>query len=598
MVPQRPELGVSGKAINLRANFFPLETLPNLTIHHYSVSIFPDVPPAKNRKIFLLWEQASNDQGLLNGVMPVYDGRFNMYSPAPLPFKGEMAMFQIDYFEEDEFPQCTELTPENLKRVPKTFEMTLTKITEINFDRLRMFLKGLSFEVPDEELGVLDVVMRHRPSLMFTTVGRCFYTPDAAATIANGAQLWQGFHQSLRPTRGRLLINLDVSATAFYQAGSILHIFAQMLNKLNIKDIKTPLSSKDFSKVERAIKGLKVVVNHRGQIRRKYKIAKLTSGDAESTKFSLNDSKKSISVAQYFMDKYKIKLQYPKFPCLVFGDESHPVYLPMELCDIVPGQRHLKKLNEKQTAEMIKFTCQAPHVRSNKISTGMTILHEKDDEYLNEFGITMSNEMMTIPARVLPAPTISYHPASKEPLIQPKEGAWNLRDKMLAQGATLESWAVVVFGNEKEIPIAACQKFITLLCSTCEECGVFIKAKQPPISYASPQGNIEQIVIDSYMVAGNSYKTRPQLIMCILPNTGVPLYAEIKRVADTVIGVATQCIQNKHMYASKRQYCANVCLKMNVKLGGMNSFLTGPQLPFISSKPTIIIGADVTVYLY
>jgi hypothetical protein len=53
----------------------------------------------------LLWEQASNDQGLLNGVLPVYDGRFNMYSPAPLPFKGDMSMFHIDYYEEDEFPQ-------------------------------------------------------------------------------------------------------------------------------------------------------------------------------------------------------------------------------------------------------------------------------------------------------------------------------------------------------------------------------------------------------------------------------------------------------------------------------------------------------------
>jgi eukaryotic translation initiation factor 2C len=482
-----------------------------------------------------------------------------------------------------------------LERVPKTFEMTLTKITEVTFDKLRLFLKGLSFEAPDEELGVLDVVMRHRPSLMFTTVGRCFYTPDAAVSIANGAQLWQGFHQSLRPTRGRLLVNLDVSATAFYQAGSVLDIVSQILNRNSPEDVKTPLASKDFTKIERALKGLKIVVNHRGQIRRKYKIAKLSSGDAKSTKFTLNDSDKAVSVAEYFKDKYSLDLQYPNFPVIVIGDDDRQVFLPFEICDIVPGQRHLKKLNEKQTSEMIKFTCQAPHVRSNKISTGMTLLHQRDDEYLRQFGIQVSNEMMTIPARVLPAPTLSYHPASKEPTIQPKEGSWNLRDKMLAQGATLDSWSIVVFGNETDIPLEVVKKFVTMLCTTCEECGVFVKAKQPPISYANPYGNIEKAVIDSYMVAGNSYKTRPQLLMCILPNTGVPLYAEIKRVADTVVGVATQCIQNKHMYASKRQYCANVCLKMNVKLGGMNSFLTSNQLPFVSQKPTIVIGADVTV---
>ena len=48
------------------------------------------------------------------------------------------------------------------------------------------------------------------------------------------------------------------------------------------------------------------------------------------------------------------------------------------------------------------------------------------------------------------------------------------------------------------------------------------------------------------------------------------------------------------MYAAKKQYCANVCLKMNVKLGGMNSFIDPIQVPFISQRPTIIIGADVT----
>jgi eukaryotic translation initiation factor 2C len=121
-----------------------------------------------------------------------------------------------------------------------------------------------------------------------------------------------------------------------------------------------------------------------------------------------------------------------------------------------------------------------------------------------------------------------------------------------------------------------------------------VKSKQPPISYANPNGNIEGTLIDAYMVAGNSYQTRPQILLCILPNTGVSLYAEIKRVADTVVGVATQCIQGKHLQAPKTQYCANVCLKMNVKLGGMNSYLSTSELPFISEKPTIVFGADVT----
>ena len=73
-----------------------------------------------------------------------------------------------------------------------------------------------------------------------------------------------------------------------------------------------------------------------------------------------------------------------------------------------------------------------------------------------------------------------------------------------------------------------------------------------------------------------------------------PGIAEIKRVTDTVIGVASQCVQSKHTIQAKKQYCANVCLKMNVKLGGMNSFLSPSQIPFITDRPTILMGADVT----
>jgi len=179
-----------------------------------------------------------------------------------------------------------------------------------------------------------------------------------------------------------------------------------------------------------------------------------------------------------------------------------------------------------------------------------------------------------------------------------REGAWNLRDKMVAQGVTLRSWSVVAFGLESEYPVTAIQKFITLLVNTCEECGVFIPNRQPPISYASPLGNVEKTLIDAYMVAGNSFLERPQLVICILPNTGVPLYAEIKRVSDTVLGLATQCVQAKHMFAAKGQYCANVCLKINVKLGGMNSYLSNTQIPFVSERPTIVFGADVRLLMF
>ncbi|KAJ3021872.1 argonaute 1 [Thoreauomyces humboldtii] len=588
--PQRPPPGTAGREIQVRANFFPILSLPTATLHHYDVTILPDVPPAKNRRVYQLWEDLMTKEFRerdepVHFVRPVYDGRRNVFAVIDLDVQvGQELVYDLDYVEEGD----------ESMRGTKRFTLSIRKVGEISMARLAAFLEGQPMETPHDAIMALDVLLRHRPSLSYTTVGRCFYTPDSATAIANGAQLWQGFHQSIRPANGRMLVNLDVSATAFYQPGPVVEMVAKILGRHGPGDLRVQLNDRDRQKIEKALKGLKIVVNHRGQLRRKYRISKVTATPASRTMFALEETGVDNSVASYFLNKYNQSLYFPHLPCLVVGDPARQVFLPLEVCDIMPGQRHVRKLNERQTAEMIKFTCQPPHVRSNKISAGITLLQQRDNEYLREFGVQIGHEMSIINARVLPAPAISYHPASKEPVITPREGAWNLRDKMVAQGVTIRSWSVVAFGQEHDYPIAAIQKFITLLVQTCEECGVFIANRQPPISYTNPHGNVEKTLIDAYMLAGQSFAERPQLVVCILPNTGVPLYAEIKRVSDTVIGVATQCIQAKHMFAAKRQYCANVCLKMNVKLGGMNSYLSNTQLPFVSERPTIIIGADVT----
>lgn len=50
---------------------------------------------------------------------------------------------------------------------------------------------------------VLDVLIRHLPSMTYATVGRSFFTPQDAKPLANGAEVWQGFYQSARPAVGK-----------------------------------------------------------------------------------------------------------------------------------------------------------------------------------------------------------------------------------------------------------------------------------------------------------------------------------------------------------------------------------------------------------
>ncbi len=68
-----------------------------------------------------------------------------------------------------------------------------------------------------------------------------------------------------------------------------------------------------------------------------------------------------------------------------------------------------------------------------------------------------------------------------------------------------------------------------------------------------------------------------------------PLYNDIKRIAETDMGVRTQCMLSRHLRRCQEQYCVNLGLKINAKLGGKNYSLSAGQIDFISSVPVSIL---------
>ena len=71
--------------------------------------------------------------------------------------------------------------------------------------------------------------------------------------------------------------------------------------------------------------------------------------------------------------------------------------------------------------------------------------------------------------------------------------------------------------------------------------------------------------------------------------------AEVKRVGDTLLGMATQCVQVKNVVKTSPQTLSNLCLKINVKLGGINNILVPHQryaLPFACFSQGNLLGID------
>src|ERR1051325_8829048 len=109
----------------------------------------------------------------------------------------------------------------------------------------------------------LDVIVGHKPSITYTTVGRSFYTMQGRQQLSDGIEVWQGYYQSVRPTYKRMLINVDLSATVFYRGGPLVELITRILGQRSPDDLRTGIRDKELTRIERIIKGLKIKDNHR-----------------------------------------------------------------------------------------------------------------------------------------------------------------------------------------------------------------------------------------------------------------------------------------------------------------------------------------------
>lgn len=82
--------------------------------------------------------------------------------------------------------------------------------------------------------------------------------------------------------------------------------------------------------------------------------------------------------------------------------------------------------------------------------------------------------------------------------------------------------------------------------------------------------------------------------MVILSNSDNHVYSGLKWLCDVVIDVATICVQAGKIRVGGPQYYANVAMKFNIKLGGVNHTLDKTSLTWLREKPTMLVGIDVT----
>ncbi|KAJ3158570.1 hypothetical protein HDU86_002795 [Geranomyces michiganensis] len=611
-LPVRPAPGAQGKKINVVANYWAATQMPGTNLHQYDVDITDDkgkaMPVPVNRRVFDQVVKAAEYDTQFAGKakFAVFDGRKIAFSPVKITLgSAEAFRTTVELPEDNGAGNGNGNGSGQAARPARKFNFMIKYAAEIDIKRLMKYVQGqlAPGDSAQEAVNAFDVLLRHYASTLrgCEPVGRGWYLKDlypVSGDLTGGAEAWNGLKLSMRAGQGSIFLNADLATTAFLISGPAIDVVKRILGQ---NDMSRALNERQVAILNKLLSKVRVTVNLRRAGRHKYNVIKIDGTPANKVTFDLENGgvKRKITVANYLAETYNIKLAHPHLPCFVVGNAKRPSYLPFEICDVPPGQVFKRKLDEGQTGNMIRIAQQRPADRLNRAMGGVNRLvgavrentNYRSNDYLEAFGVRLAKDPMTIQARVLEAPNLSYHPTSRQKDVKPIGGAWNLKDKRVARGMTLHSWSVLVLDREQRVNRNSIDNFVKTLVNMCRTTGMQVTTENPPLRYGQDQ-NLETMLKAAWRDAGDGCRTKPQMILVIVPDTNPRRYAEIKRCSDTVLGVITQVMQSRHVGKASPQYCANLVLKINVKLGGFNS--TIPQMPFISEAPTLVIGMDVT----
>ncbi|XP_031099385.1 protein argonaute 7-like [Ipomoea triloba] len=598
MVARRPDCGgVEGAVISLLANHFLVRFDPSQQIFHYDV----EISPSPSKEVARLMMKQNIVGSIASGFRPVYDGRRTIYSPVEL--------------QDDRIELYISLPIHNnklaLKDQHKMFRVNIKLVSKFDGTKLKSYLnndgdnddEGSPIPLPQEYLHALDVVLRESPTDKCLSSGRSFYSSSTggAKEIGGGAVALRGFFQSLRPTQQGLALNVDFSVTAFHESIGVIPYLEkrlEFLHDLSQRKMRI-LRAEERKEVENALKNLRVFVCHRETVQR-YRVYGLTQQLTEDLWFPDRDGT-SLKLVDYFKDHYSYDIQFRNLPCLQTS-RSKPCYLPMELCVICEGQKFLGKLSDDQTARILKMGCQRPRERKAIIDGVMTgPVGPTSGIQETQFKLGISREMTQLYGRILQPPKLKLGDGGQVRNLIPSrhDRQWNLMDSHVFEGTRVERWGLISFGGSIDQK-ANIPKFVNQLSQRCEQLGIFLNKNMvvspqfEPMHVLNNVRQLESKLKKMYRSASNNL----QLLICVMERKHRG-YADLKRIAETSIGVVSQCCLYPNLGKLCSQFLANLALKINAKLGGCtvalyNSFPSQIPRLFQHDCPVIFMGADVT----
>jgi eukaryotic translation initiation factor 2C len=630
VLPSRPAYGTAGRAIVLHANYFELKGVkPDTTLHRYSVAFSDnDLPKPKKKRLIEMLLQTP----VFAKSKVASDWAQILVSPESLPLEESRPQYTLEWYPRDgdpPAPASPDDTPKQKEvRKKNTYQLMVEKLGTVSLKDLLQDLAQPTSQYPLklETIQALNVLMAHGPSSdanVTTAGGNKFYPfgnhPQLQiADLGSGLQALRGYFSSVRTGVNRILVNVNVATGAFYKSGPLLDVMREVSGGPPANDYQHRRLAAFFRK-------LRIETNYlpdksskgKGKTKRKvHSIADFSpfsknSTNVTFTKTDTNGKVTNPTIQTHFKSTYNINLVTPQAPLVNYGTSKDPKWIPAELCTIIPGQLAKRLLLGPQTSEMIRFAARRPHQNAESITgdglkvTKINPVANGLNTNLSAFGIKVDPNMITVPGRILNPPVLLYRGQST---CNPNNGAWNLDPRSLGQkpfyrAGKLGSWNTLVINSGRDTifgGMPATMQHLEAFRKTLMTYGLDPDPVQKPAVINIAPGDLQNknlAGIQNAIIQGlkSQLKAPPKFLFVLLPSDNATLYDSIKYVCDCKLGIPNICNIGQKFSKEKgqMQYFANVAMKFNQKLGGVNHTVELKKMAPLDAQ-TILFGIDVT----
>lgn len=461
----------------------------------------------------------------------------------------------------------------------------------------------------------INVVMMHSARMNYDSSARSFFLqqvpPNAAQNmrvrhdVGAGVKLLRGFTNAVRPTLSKdgMFVSMDATSGAYVAPGNLLDFVAGLAGVQPHGFRAYLLQPRELLLINRYLRApankLVIIYHPPGGSRpKRYRVkgAGLTPESVSQIFFKSRTTNDKKTIAEYFRDEHNINLR-PDLPCVDVGGLIEGAKLPLQLCSIEEGARYSRRLTNQQQQRATDFQQLKPAERFQLIHNIQSrVLPPHRDPFLNAFGLAVDTAMRDINARVLSSADVQYGGGRA---VNVGPGSWRMGrgDRFVENAIMPRNCALFEITDRRGAqphPDQMRHAVLGLLDNITsvtgfDTSGVIIKYFQQIPAQEADEYNCR---IEILKAVDN---IKPEFIFVVIPRKGAVEYEYFKAACDSC-GIVSQAIARNNLERKGRdpQFAANMALKLNAKLGGINFQPPPDDIKSILGKQAIVFGIDST----